>query len=56
MAFFLEQYTVDFISNRMKLRKPQEKSLQILERIVNAVGLKKGMDLSAALDTVHKDL
>ena len=54
MAFFLEQYTVDFISRRMKLRKPQEKSLQILERIVNAVGLKKGMDLSAALDTVHK--
>ena len=54
MAFFLEQYTVDFISNRMKLRKPQEKSLQILERIVNAVGLKKGMNLSAALDSVHK--
>ncbi|MBO4309337.1 MAG: DEAD/DEAH box helicase family protein [Clostridia bacterium] len=37
----------------MSLRKPQEKSLKILEEILNSVSLKKGMNLRGALGAVH---
>ena len=47
------QYTTDYISGVMSLRKPQEQSLKILEEIVNSVTLRKGMNLKAALGTVH---
>ncbi|MFQ8599601.1 MAG: DEAD/DEAH box helicase family protein [Oscillospiraceae bacterium] len=46
-------YTTDYISGVMSLRKPQKESLKILEEIVNHVPLRKGMDLKAALGTVH---
>lgn len=46
-------YTTDRISGLMSLRKPQAKSLEILEQIVTAVPLKKEMDLSAALKSVN---
>ena len=46
-------YTTDYISGVMSLRKPQKESLKILEKIVTSVPLHKGMDLKAALDTVH---
>lgn len=46
-------YTTDYISGVMSLRKPQEKSLKILEEIVNNVMPCKGMDLKAALGTVR---
>ena len=47
------QYTTDYISGVMSLRKPQEKSLKILEEILNSVSLKKGMNLRGALGAVH---
>lgn len=53
MNNYFPQYTTDYISGVMSLRKPQEKSLKILEGIVNSVTLSKNMDLKAALDAVH---
>lgn len=47
------QYTTDYITGVMSLRKPQEKSLKILEEILNSVSLKKGMNLRGALGAVH---
>ncbi len=47
------QYTTDYISGVMSLRKPQEDSLKILDDIVNSVNLHKGMNLRAALGAVH---
>lgn len=47
------QYTTDYISGVMSLRKPQEKSLKILEDIMNSINVKKGMNLKAALGGVH---
>ena len=45
-------YTPEYISGVMSLRKPQKKSLEILDIIVNSVNLKKGMNLQAALGAV----
>lgn len=47
------QYTTDYISGVMSLRKPQETSLKILEEIVSSVNLRKGMNLKAALGSVY---
>lgn len=47
------QYTTDYISGVMSLRKPQEKSLKILEEIVTSLNMHKGMDLKAALASVR---
>lgn len=47
------QYTTDYISGVMSLRTPQKKSLQILDEIVSSVNLRKGMNLKAALGSVH---
>ena len=46
-------YTPDYISGVMSLRKPQEKSLKILEEVVNSVSLHKGINLKVALKTIH---
>ena len=46
-------YTTDYISGVMSLRKPQKKSLKILEEIVSSVQVHKGMNLKAALGAVH---
>ncbi len=46
-------YTTEYISGVMSLRKPQAESLFVLERILDAVPLKKGGDLEAALSSVH---
>lgn len=46
-------YTTDYISGVMSLRKPQTASLKILEEIVTSVNLRKGMNLKAALGSVH---
>ena len=46
-------YTTDYISGVMSLRKPQTQSLKILEEITNAVQLRNGMNLKAALGAVH---
>ena len=53
MSNSFPQYTTDYISGVMSLRKPQTESLKILEQILDHVPLRKGMDLEAALDTVH---
>ncbi len=46
-------YTTDYISNVMSLRKPQKKSLEVLHEIASNVNLQKGMDLQEALSTVN---
>ena len=53
MSNFFPQYTTDYISGVMSLRKPQKRSLEILAEIVDAVQLRKGMNLKAALGAVH---
>ena len=53
MSNFFPQYTTDYISGVMSLRKPQKKSLEILAEIIDAVQLRKGMNLKAALGAVH---
>lgn len=53
MNNYFPQYTTDYISGVMSLRKPQEQSLKILEEIVNSVSLRKGMNLKAALGAVN---
>ena len=53
MNNLVPQYTTDYISGVMSLRKPQEKSLKILEDIMNSINVKKGMNLKAALGGVH---
>ena len=50
---YFPQYTTDYISGVMSLRKPQTASLKILEEIVNSVSLRKGINLKAALGAVH---
>ena len=52
MSNFFPQYTTDYISGVMSLRKPQKKSLEILAEITDAVQLRKGMNLKAALGAV----
>lgn len=47
------QYTTDYISGVMSLRKPQTESLKILEEIVSSVSLRKGLNLRGALDAVR---
>ena len=47
------QYTTDYISGVMSLRKPQEKSLKILEEIMTSINIKKDMNLKGALGGVH---
>ena len=47
------QYTTDYISGVMSLRKPQTESLKILEEIVRSVSLRKGMNLRGALGAVR---
>lgn len=53
MNNYFPQYTTDYISGVMSLRKPQTTSLKILEKIINNVPIHKDMDLKAALDSVH---
>lgn len=47
------QYTTDYISGVLSLRKPQADSLKILEQITNALSPAKPMDLQNALSSVH---
>ncbi len=47
------QYTVDYISQAMSLRKPQKESLIRLDNILSSLNLRKGLNLKAALSLVH---
>ncbi|MDU1963007.1 DEAD/DEAH box helicase [Enterocloster clostridioformis] len=53
MNNYFPQYTTDYISGVMSLRKPQIKSLKILEQITTSVSLRKDANLKAALGAVH---
>ncbi len=53
MNDFFPQYTTDYISGVMSLRKSQKASLKILEEIMNSIVLRKGMNLKAALGAVN---
>ena len=48
------EYTTDYISGVMSLLQPQSESLAILDKILNSVKLRKGMDTKSALDSVHE--
>lgn len=48
------QYTTGYISGVMSLRKPQEKSLEILDSILERVELKKNADLEKDLSAIHE--
>ena len=47
------EYTVDYISGCMSLRKPQKRSLKILTDILDEIELAKDIDLDKALRDVH---
>lgn len=47
------EYDVNYISGCMSLRKPQKRSLKILESILDEVELKKDLNLYEALRAVH---
>lgn len=53
MSDRFHQYTTEYISGVMSLRKPQKKSLEILADILSSVSLRKGMNLRGALGAVH---
>lgn len=49
-----QQYTTEYISKTMSLRKPQERSLQILENIMNNVPMDTSMELGDILKEIHE--
>lgn len=53
MNNIFSQYTTDYISGVMSLRKPQEKSLKILEEVMISINVQKNMNLKVALGGVH---
>lgn len=53
MNNLFSQYTTDYISGVMSLRKPQEKSLKILEKVMTSINVQKNMSLKDALGEVH---
>lgn len=53
MSNYFPQYTTDYISGVMSLRKPQMESLKILEEITNSVSLRKGVNLKATIGAIH---
>lgn len=53
MNNIFSQYTTDYISGVMSLRKPQEKSLKILEEVMTSINVQKNMSLKDALGKVH---
>lgn len=52
--FQFPHYTTEYISGVMSLRKPQEKSLEILDEILQNVNLDKNLDLEDIIAKVNK--
>ena len=48
-----KEYTINYIANRMNLRKPQRKSLEILDDITSNIRFKKDMDLPSVKNYIH---
>lgn len=49
-----QQYTTEYISGVLSLRKPQKKSLEILDNILNNIKLEDGNNLEEALSQINK--
>ena len=49
----IQGYTVSAIENMMSLRKPQKRSVQILDNILDEIDLGKDIDLQEAQDTIR---
>ena len=47
-------YTTDYISGTLSLRKPQERSLEILDDILNHVTPSNSLEIEFALEKVNK--
>lgn len=47
------EYTIDTINNIMSLRRPQKRSLQILDSILNDIELSKNINLTSAKDSIN---
>jgi type III restriction enzyme len=47
------EYSVDTIENIMSLRKPQKRSIKILEDILDEIDLSKDNDLSNSKEIIH---
>lgn len=47
------EYSIDMISNVMSLRKPQERSLKILDAVLEEFDLSKNLDVEMACEYVH---
>ena len=47
------EYSIDYICNIMGLRKPQKRSLKILDSILDEIKLSKNLDLNSAKDEIH---
>ena len=47
------EYSIDMISNVMSLRKPQERSLKILDAVLDEFDLSKNLDVEMACEYVH---
>lgn len=50
---YFYQYTADYISGVMNLRKPQKDSLNVLEEVLTNINIKKGMNLKVALAAIN---
>lgn len=49
----LPEYTIDYISAAMSLRKPQKQSVKILDSILDEIPLSKSTDLESAANAIH---
>lgn len=52
MSDIYKNYTTDYISHAMSLRKPQKKSLEILDSIIRQIDFRKDADIAQNLETV----
>lgn len=48
------EYTIDTITNIMSLRRPQKRSIQILDSILGDIELSKNIDLENAKDSINE--
>jgi len=51
----MNQHAVNMISNRLSLRQPQRRSLEILDQVCDIISLQKGADASEAIQAVRSE-
>lgn len=54
MNSLFEQYTIDYISGVTSLRKPQKKSLEILEDILKSIEFNVNIENNGLIDIIHE--